>query len=53
MSFDPDGKLINVLALDIAAGQIQAVRSIMNPDKLRHRGPLADVPALLARSVQR
>jgi RNA polymerase sigma-70 factor (TIGR02957 family) len=53
MSFDPDGKLINVLALDIADGQIQAVRSIVNPDKLRHLGPLADVPALLARSVQR
>jgi len=53
MSFDPDGKLINVLALDIADGQIQAVRSIVNPDKLRHLGPLADVPALLARSVRR
>jgi RNA polymerase sigma-70 factor (TIGR02957 family) len=53
MSFDPDGKLINVLALDIADGQILAVRSIVNPDKLRHLGPLADVPALLARSVQR
>jgi SnoaL-like domain len=50
MTFDPDGKLINVLALDIADGQIQAVRSIVNPDKLRHLGPLADVPALLARS---
>jgi RNA polymerase sigma-70 factor (TIGR02957 family) len=52
MSFDPDGKLINVLALDIADGQIQAVRSIVNPDKLRHLGPLADVPALLRRSGQ-
>jgi RNA polymerase sigma-70 factor (TIGR02957 family) len=52
MSFDPDGKLINVLALDIADGQIQAVRSIVNPDKLRHLGPLADVPALLGRSGQ-
>jgi RNA polymerase sigma-70 factor (TIGR02957 family) len=50
MSFDPDGKLINVLALDIADGQIQAVRSIVNPDKLRHLGPLADLPALLGRS---
>jgi RNA polymerase sigma-70 factor (TIGR02957 family) len=53
MSFDPDGKLINVLALDIADGQIQAVRSIVNPEKLRHLGPLADVRALLGRSGQR
>ena len=53
MSFDPDGKLINVLALDTADGQIQAVRSIVNPEKLRHLGPLADVRALLGRSGQR
>jgi RNA polymerase sigma-70 factor (TIGR02957 family) len=52
MSFDPGGRLINVLALDIADGQIQAVRSIVNPDKLRHLGPLADVPALLGRPGQ-
>ena len=53
LSFDPDGKLINVLALDIADGQIQAVRSVVNPEKLRHLGPLADVRALLGRSGQR
>jgi RNA polymerase sigma-70 factor (ECF subfamily) len=47
MSFDPDGRLINVLALDIADGQIQAVRSIVNPDKLGHLGPLADLGSLL------
>jgi RNA polymerase sigma-70 factor (TIGR02957 family) len=47
MSFDPEGRLINVVALDIADGQIQAVRSIVNPDKLRHLGPLADIGALL------
>jgi RNA polymerase sigma-70 factor (TIGR02957 family) len=43
----PGGELISVMALDIAAGQIQAVRSIVNPDKLRHLGPVADVGALL------
>jgi RNA polymerase sigma-70 factor (ECF subfamily) len=47
MSFDPEGRLLNVLALDIADGQIQAVRSIVNPDKLQHLGPVADVAALL------
>ena len=47
---DRDGKLINVLALDVADGQIQTVRSIVNPEKLRHLGkPLADVQELFAR----
>jgi RNA polymerase sigma-70 factor (TIGR02957 family) len=49
MVFDPEGKLLNVMSLDIADGQIQAVRSVVNPDKLRHLGPLADVGALLRR----
>jgi RNA polymerase sigma-70 factor (ECF subfamily) len=33
--------------LDVAEGQIQAVSSIVNPDKLRHLGPVSDVGALL------
>lgn len=36
----PDGRLLNVLSLDIRDGVIQAVRSVINPDKLRHLGPL-------------
>jgi RNA polymerase sigma-70 factor (ECF subfamily) len=40
------GELINVFALDIADGKVQAVRSVINPDKLRHLGPVADVWAL-------
>ena len=43
---DPDGRLINVLGVDIADGLVQTVRSVINPDKLRHLGPLADVRAL-------
>jgi RNA polymerase sigma-70 factor (TIGR02957 family) len=46
---DPDGKLINVLALDIADGQVQTIRSIVNPDKLGHLGPVADAKELFAR----
>jgi RNA polymerase sigma-70 factor, ECF subfamily len=41
-----DGDLISVLQLDIADGQIQAVRSVISRDKLRHLGRLADLPAL-------
>jgi RNA polymerase sigma-70 factor (ECF subfamily) len=47
MFLDPEGRLINVMSLDIADGLIQTVRSIINPDKLGHLGPLADVRALL------
>jgi RNA polymerase sigma-70 factor (TIGR02957 family) len=45
---DPEGRLVNVLALDIADGQVQAIRSIVNPDKLRHLGPTANLGELLA-----
>jgi RNA polymerase sigma-70 factor (TIGR02957 family) len=45
--FDREGRLISVMSLDVAEGQIQAVNSIINPDKLRHLGPLADLGALL------
>ena len=45
--FDRDGRLIGVTILDVADGQIQSVSSIVNPDKLRHLGPVGDVRALL------
>jgi RNA polymerase sigma-70 factor (TIGR02957 family) len=44
---DPDDRLLNVFALDVRDGQVVAVRSVINPDKLRHLGPLVD-PAELA-----
>ena len=44
---DPDGRIINVFVLDMAGGDVQAVRSVINPDKLRHLGPVADVRALM------
>jgi RNA polymerase sigma-70 factor (TIGR02957 family) len=43
---DREGRLIGVMILDIAEGQIQGVSSIVNPDKLRHLGPLGDLGAL-------
>jgi RNA polymerase sigma-70 factor (TIGR02957 family) len=45
--FDREGRLIGVMILDVAEGQIQGVSSIVNPDKLRHLGPVADLRALL------
>jgi RNA polymerase sigma-70 factor (ECF subfamily) len=39
---DREGKVAITLALDVLGGQVQAVRSVANPDKLRHLGPLVD-----------
>ncbi len=46
---DPAGRVISVVALDIADGLVQAVRSIVNPDKLAHLGPVGDLRAGLRR----
>ena len=45
--FDRDERVAGVMILDVADGQIQGVSSIVNPDKLRHLGPVADLRALL------
>jgi hypothetical protein len=47
--FDDQGSVIAVMILDIADGQVQAISSIVNPDKLRHLGPVGDLGALLRR----
>lgn len=40
---DRDDKVLHTLTLDIAEGRVQAIRSVINPDKLAHLGPVADV----------
>ncbi|MDQ6605500.1 MAG: RNA polymerase sigma-70 factor [Actinomycetota bacterium] len=40
---DGADRLIAVLALQIAGGQIQGVSSIVNPEKLAHLGPVVDM----------
>jgi RNA polymerase sigma-70 factor (ECF subfamily) len=44
---DAAGAVINVLALDVLDGRIQVIRSVINPDKLHHLGPVADAWALM------
>jgi RNA polymerase sigma-70 factor (TIGR02957 family) len=44
---DGQQRLISVLALDIAGGQITGISSVVNPDKLTHLGPIADFGSLL------
>ncbi len=41
-------RVISVMALEVDAGHIRAVSSIVNPDKLRHLGPVADFASLLS-----
>jgi RNA polymerase sigma-70 factor, ECF subfamily len=36
LAYDHDGNLFGVMAFDILDGQVQAIRSVINPDKLRH-----------------
>ncbi len=48
---DRDGKVAGTLTLDVLDGRIQTIRSVVNPDKLGHVGPVADAWAL-TREVQ-
>ena len=48
---DPAGRLVGVWELEIGGGEIRGVNSVVNPDKLAHLGPLADMRALLRASA--
>lgn len=47
ITFDAQGRIFNVISLDIAQGRVQTIRGIINPDKLRHLGTVSDVARLL------
>lgn len=40
--WDGEGRVIGTLTLDIMGGRIQTIRGVVNPDKLRHLGPVGD-----------
>ncbi len=44
---DADQRLMAVVALEIADGQITSISSVVNPDKLAHLGAVADLTSLL------
>lgn len=44
---DGEGRVAAVWALEVSGGQVAGVSSIVNPEKLGHLGPVADVRALL------
>jgi RNA polymerase sigma-70 factor (TIGR02957 family) len=44
---DARQRLIAVLALEVAGGQITSIHAIVNPDKLTHLGPVGDFTSLV------
>ena len=49
---DRDNKVLNTWTLDVLDGRIQTIRSVQNPDKLGHVGPVADAWAVLREANQ-
>ncbi|WP_432126588.1 RNA polymerase sigma-70 factor [Streptomyces sp. bgisy082] len=43
---DREGGVLHTLALDVLDGRIHTIRSVINPDKLGHLGPVADAWAV-------
>jgi RNA polymerase sigma-70 factor (ECF subfamily) len=42
-SLDPQGRIVNVVGLDISGGRITAIHSMLNPAKLAHLGETSDL----------
>jgi RNA polymerase sigma-70 factor (ECF subfamily) len=49
---DRDNKVLNTWTLDVLDGRIQTIRSVINPDKLGHVGPVADAWAVVREANQ-
>jgi RNA polymerase sigma-70 factor (TIGR02957 family) len=43
IGYDSAGRVVSVMALDIADGVVIAIHAVVNPDKLGHLGPVSDV----------
>ena len=48
---DRDGNVVGTMILDVLDGRVQTIRSVVNPDKLGHLGPVGDAWAV-TREVQ-
>ncbi|MCB8900824.1 RNA polymerase sigma factor SigJ [Streptomyces sp. CB02980] len=46
VTYDAEGRVASVIELDITDGVIRALRSVSNPDKLGHLGPVSDMARL-------
>lgn len=45
-------KVVNTWARDIFDGHVQTVRTVLNPDRLGHVGPVADAWAVIRETNQ-
>jgi ketosteroid isomerase-like protein len=52
VAYDAAGRVFAVFELEAADGLVQAIRAVVNPDKLRHIGPVSDVARVTRRSAQ-
>jgi RNA polymerase sigma factor (sigma-70 family) len=46
VGYDAAGRVFTVFGLEVADGVVQAIRAVVNPDKLGHLGPVSDVARL-------
>ena len=46
IAYDPDGRIVSVLEIDVGDGVITAIHAVINPDKLGHLGPVGDLREL-------
>lgn len=49
---DRDGRVVSTMALDFLDGRIQTFRVVINPDKLRHLGPVSDAWTVIRQATQ-
>jgi RNA polymerase sigma-70 factor, ECF subfamily len=50
MFSDDEGRIAVVMSIDVADGLVQTIRSVINPDKLSHLGPVSDVREVLRKA---
>lgn len=53
MLVDGEGLLAAVMSLEIADARVQTIRTVVNPDKLRHLGPCSDIGLVRSRRDSR
>ena len=46
VGYDAAGRVFTVFELEVADGAVQAIRAVVNPDKLGHIGPVSDLARL-------
>jgi RNA polymerase sigma-70 factor (TIGR02957 family) len=46
VGYDAAGRVLTVFELEVAGAVVQAIRAVVNPDKLGHIGPVSDVARL-------